>query len=294
MQKVDVTIVIPVRNEGSNIRRCLISLNRAAYVVVVDSGSSDTTLQESARCGAAVVAFSYAGGYPKKRQWFLDTWHFETQWVMFVDADERVTDELWDEIQSVCGSSGGCTAYTIRKDFCFLGQRFRFGGFSHRAVTLFRVGTCRFEELTNVECGLDMEVHERLIVHGVVGSLRSGLEHWDARGLHHYLRKHNDYSTWEAGARRALRGQRIGSVVKQFTGVQRWRRLLKWLAIRIPGEPLLWFVYHYLVRLAVLEGRRGLIASRIRASYISDVRDKMWEEAQLPLTLDLKKDGWSG
>jgi glycosyltransferase involved in cell wall biosynthesis len=274
---LDISVIIPVRNEEANLGRCLASMSDVTEVVVVDSDSTDRTLAICAEYNATVVQFRYQGGYPKKRQWVLDNWRFASSWVLLVDADERVTDELWDEIGTVINSEGRHCAYAITKCFCFLGRPLRYGGFSHKAVSLFRVGSCRFEELTIVDCGLDMEVHERLIVSGQQGTLRNGLEHWDFRGLHHYLRKHNDYSTWDAGARKAIRDETILSIRKRFSGLQFWRRLLKWCAIRVPFEPLLWFFYHYFVRLGFLDGRRGLIASRIRSCYIADIRDKMWE-----------------
>jgi glycosyltransferase involved in cell wall biosynthesis len=282
MKKVDVTVIVPVLNESRNIQRCLASLEPAECVLVVDSGSVDGTDQVASGYGAEVLRFEYSGGYPKKRQWVLDNWKFRTSWILLVDADERVTDELWKEIDAAVCSRSSFVAYTIRKDFCFLGRRLRWGGFSHSAVSLFLVGAAHFEELTEVECGLDMEVHERILVQGNVGALRFGVEHWDSRGLDHYLSKHNHYSTWDAGARSVILSSSLRDCVANFSGVQRLRRMLKWFAVRIPGEPFLWFGYHYLVCLGLLEGRRGLIASRIRASYIADVRDKVWEARNVP------------
>ena len=276
MKNIPVTVVIPTRNEEANIELCLRSAARAQYVLVVDSHSSDSTRAICREFGAEVTPFEYRGGYPKKRQWALDTWPFKTEWILLLDADERVGPELWDEIDKVILSDPAAAAYLIRKQFCFLGKRFRFGGFSHRAVALFRRGNVRFEDLSSVDCGVDMEVHERLVVNGIAAHLHSSLEHWDERGLHHYIKKHNEYSTWEASARQNLRRFGILSVGLNLTGLQRLRRVLKRIAISTPFEPLAWFLFHYFICLGVLEGRRGFVASRIRATYIADVRDKLW------------------
>ncbi len=126
-----------------------------------------------------------------------------------------------------------------------------------------------------------MEVHERMVVEGEIGVLRTPLIHEDFKGLEAYIDRHNRYSTWEAFVRSQwLASGRFGqeSVEAKLLGnVQERRRWLKQLAIRFPGEPWLWFCYHYFLRLGFLEGRAGLIASQIRRQYISNVRAKMYE-----------------
>ena len=141
-----VTVIIAARNEERNISRCLCSLARAQATYVIDSGSHDATPAMAANLGADVVQFHYRGGYPKKRQWALDTLYITTPWVMLLDADEVVPHELWEEITAGIGSTS-CNAFLVTKGFHFLGRRFRFGGFSHSAVILFRRGCARFEQL---------------------------------------------------------------------------------------------------------------------------------------------------
>ena len=292
---VPVTVVIAARNEAANLPKCLAALGPAAAVVVADSGSTDGTAAIARDAGADVVDFAYRGGYPKKRQWVLDGYRFDTPWVLLLDADEVVPPALWDEIAAAVRPDGdpaaaadpdapvgGPSAYLIRKGFHFLGRRFRFGGFSFEAVLLVRPGRARFERLTELPGdSLDMEVHERLIVDGPIGRLATPLIHEDFKGLDAYLDRHNRYSAWEAHLRHRLRTTgRYGedSVAAKLTGnPQERRRWLKRIAVRTPGEPHLWFLYHYLLRLGFLEGRPGLIASRIRADYIRQVRAKMYE-----------------
>src|SRR5262249_10135548 len=156
----------------------------------------------------------------------------------------------------------------------------RFGGFSFAAVLLFRRGRARFERLLEDDPdGLDMEVHERLIVDGTLGRLRTPLIHEDFKSLEAYLARHNRYSTWEARLRRRfLDGGPYGQESigpRLFGNAQERRRFLKYLAVRAPFEPLLWFVYHYVLRLGFLEGRPGLLACRFRSEYIAQVRAKI-------------------
>jgi glycosyltransferase involved in cell wall biosynthesis len=280
--RLPVTVLIAAKNEEANIACCLSALAPAERVVVVDSLSDDETAQIVRDAGAEIVQFRYRGGYPKKRQWALDHLDIDTPWVFLLDADEVVPPSLWEEIARTLNSQGGADAYLVTKGFHFLGRRFRFGGFSHSAVLLFRTGRARFENiLHDPPVAQDMEVHERLHVDGKIGRLKTPLIHQDFKGLEAFLARHNLYSTWEARVRhRYLQTGRWGEGAVQarlFGNLQEVRRFLKCLTIRVPFEPQLWFFYHYFLRLGFLEGRAGLIASRIRAHYIAQVRAKLCE-----------------
>ena len=280
-EMLPVSVVIPTKNEAANLERSVGgSVAHATRVFVVDSQSTDGTPDLARRLGAEVWQFDYGGGYPKKRQWALEQIPFETPWVLLLDADEEVPAALWEEI-AVAVRDERVAAYFARKEFHFLGRRLRFGGFSHSAILLLRHGRARFERPAfDDTSGLDMEVHERLLVSGPTRHLRAPLLHYDQKGLSAYVDRHNRYATWDAAARRALleRLTAGGEVVgRLFGNLQERRRFLKRLAIRMPFEPTLWFLYHYVVRLAFLEGRRGLIASQIRAGYIALSRAKLFE-----------------
>jgi glycosyltransferase involved in cell wall biosynthesis len=282
MTSLPITVLIVAKNEAANIDCCLDSLCAVERVVLLDSNSQDCTVEAATRRGAEIIQFRYAGGYPKKRQWALDNLPIDTPWVLLLDADESLTPELIEEITAAVNSPRPCDAYLIHKGFHFLGRKFRFGGFSHAAVLLFKKGKARFECLLDDDRhALDMEVHERLIVDGSIGALRNPLIHRDYKGLEAYIDRHNKYSTWEARVRaRYIKSEHDpGATVrpKLFGNVQERRRFLKQIAIRLPGEPYLWFLYHYVLRLGFLEGRPGLIASRLRCQYISQVRAKMYE-----------------
>jgi glycosyltransferase involved in cell wall biosynthesis len=282
MSPLPVTVLIAAKNEALNLQRCLASFAWAERVVVIDSQSHDETAEIAARMGAEVVQFYYPGGYPKKRQWALDHVSVDTPWILFADADESIPPQLSAEIAGIVNSLDARDAYFIRKGFHFLGRKFRFGGFSHSAILLFKTGKVRFEHLIDDPAeGLDMEVHERLIVDGKIGSLQTPLIHQDEKGLEAYIDRHNKYSTWEARVRlQLLDGQAAATHsirASAFGNLQERRRFLKGIAIRTPGEPILWFLYHYIFRLGVLEGGPGFIASRLRAQYISQARAKVYE-----------------
>ena len=90
--KLPVTAAVPVKNEESNLTKCLERLGRFAEIVVIDSGSTDRTREIAESFGARVVGFSWDGKYPKKRNWFLLNAPPQQPWVLFLDADEFVDD----------------------------------------------------------------------------------------------------------------------------------------------------------------------------------------------------------
>lgn len=275
-----ITVLLAARNEEANLPKCLASLRPVCRVVVLDSGSTDRTVEIAKQAGAEVVSFIYAGGYPKKRQWALDNLTIQTPWVLLIDADEEIPPALWTEIAAAIGGKDPAAGYVIMKDFHFLGRRFRFGGFSHAAVLLVRVGHARFERLIEETAGdLDMEVHERVIVDGPVGVMKTPLIHRDFKGLDAYRDRHNRYADWEALVRwKFLDTGHYGEDSirpRLFGNVQERRRFLKRIAMRVPFEPFWWFLYHYLFRLGCLEGRAGWVACRIRMDYIRNVRRKI-------------------
>ena len=321
--KLPLTVLLAVKNEAANLPKCLEALRPVERVLVVDSGSTDETVSIAQNAGAEVVTFYYQGGYPKKRQWALNTQNIRTPWVLLLDADEVVPDALWEEIvpivldpanapsQPLQSSAPDTTttttftgdlpekcrtstktqtqqpvAYFITKGFHFLGRRFRFGGFSFGALLLIRPDRCRFEQLLDDEpaSAPDMEIHERIVVDGQTGRLRTPLIHDDWKGLEAYLRRHNAYSTWEARVRaHYFKTGRWGNSVESsirsrlFGNAQERRRFLKALLIQLPIEPWLWFAYHYFWKGGFLEGRRGWIAARIRSQYVADARAKLFE-----------------
>jgi glycosyltransferase involved in cell wall biosynthesis len=289
IKKQSITVLIAAKNEEANIARCISALSPAERVLLIDSHSSDRTAQISREMGAEIYQFEYGGGYPKKRQWALDHIPIDTEWIFLVDADEVIPVELWEEIACTVSRKDAADAYLIAKRFHFLRRRFRFGGFSHAAVLLFRKGSVSFERLhIDPANSQDMEIHERLLVKGSIRALRTSLIHEDAKGLEAYIARHNHYSTWEARQRyQYLATQTWGetSVKPRFFGnTQERRRWLKALMLHLPCEPLIWFAYHFLFRLGFLEGRAGLIASQLRARHFSQVRAKLFE-------LQLRKPG---
>src|SRR5580698_5343846 len=99
-RSVPVSVIVPVKNEANNLRRCLPALAWADEIFVVDSRSSDETADVAEALGATVVQFHFNGTYPKKKNWALENLPFRNEWIMIVDADEVVLPALAAEVAS--------------------------------------------------------------------------------------------------------------------------------------------------------------------------------------------------
>lgn len=280
--KLPITVLIAAKNEELNISKCLESLQPAEKVYVLDSCSQDLTAKISSSYGAEVIKFKYKGGYPKKRQWAMDNINIKTRWVLLLDADEVIPEQLWIEIKNTISNKEVADAYLIEKGFHFLGKKFKYGGFSFYAVLLFKNRKAKFEKLVEDDTeGFDMEVHERIIVDGHIKKLKTPLIHEDFKNLESYISRHNIYSTWKAKVRYKLHvsGNYGKDTVKPrlLGNSQERHRWMDRISSLFPFEQWIVFFYHFFFRLGFLEGRRGLIACQIRSSYISQVRAKVYE-----------------
>src|SRR5438105_7560777 len=131
-----LSVIIAVRNEAHNLPRCLQALRDVGEIYVIDSQSEDETVEIARSYGAKVVQFHYRGGWPKKRQWALDTLPLAYDWVLLIDADEVLTPELAEEIKHEIQNSR-LHGYYIALRMHFLGRALRHSGASFYKLSLF-------------------------------------------------------------------------------------------------------------------------------------------------------------
>jgi glycosyltransferase involved in cell wall biosynthesis len=273
-----VSAIVPVRSEARNLTRCLQSLAGLGEVYVIDSQSTDDTVAIAQSHGAKVVQFHYAGGWPKKRQWAMDTLPLENDWILLLDADEVLTPELTDEIRRAL-LNPEVNGYFIRLQMYFLGRILRHCGASFWKLSLFRKGRGRFEcRLKDQDPSMaDIEIHEHVLVDGPTAHLRNALIHHNVDSLSRYILKHNEYSNWEA--RVLLQPERDSEQVSaDLIGTQAQRR--RWFKrnlYRLPGSPALLFLYRYIFRLGFLDGVPGLIYCSFQAVQMFHSKAKIYE-----------------
>ena len=275
--RVPLSVLVPTRNEARNLPRCLAALEGwADEIVVVDSGSTDGTLDIAEAFGAATLRFEYRGGWPKKRQWALDTFPFRNDWILLLDADEILMDDVKREIGDAVRADDH-DGYWLRFQLHFLGRPLRHGGFDLWKLFLFRRGRGRYERrLSDQDASMgDVEVHEHVVVDGRVGRLRSPIRHENWNSLYRYIEKHNEYSQWEA--RVYLEGGTGEVTPTLFGGQAQRRRWLKDRLVRVPGFPLLTFLYHYVLKAGFLDGRPGLIYCALKGVQRFHAKAKLYE-----------------
>ena len=284
-EKIPVSVLIPAKNEESNLPACLESVARADEVFVVDSQSSDRSIEISTNYGANVVQFYFNGRWPKKKNWSLDNLPFRNEWVLIVDCDERITPELWDEIATVIQDPNYNGYYLNRRVF-FLGQWIRYGGkYPDWNLRLFKHKSGRYENLNTEDIPNtgDNEVHEHVILDGKVGYLKNDMLHIDFRDIYHWLERHNRYSNWEARVYyNILTGNdESGTIGANLFGdaVQR-KRFLKKIWVKLPFKPLLRFILFYVIRLGFLDGKAGYIYGRLLSQYEYQIGVKLYELRQ--------------
>ena len=277
-QALPVSVIIPVRNEARNLPRCLEALTAVGEVYVVDSESTDDTISVAHSYGAKVVQFHYSGGWPKKRQWAMDTLPLAYDWVLLLDADEVLMPELAEEIRQAI-QDPKVAGYRISLQMYFLGKVLRHCGASFWKLSLFRKGRGRFEcRLKEQDASMaDMEIHEHVIVDGPTANLRHPLLHCNVDSLARYIQKHDEYSNWEARVLMEREGE-SEQIPASISGSQaQRRRWLKKKLYRLPGSPVLLFLYRYFVRFGFLDGIPGLIYCTFQAVQMFHTKAKIYE-----------------
>jgi glycosyltransferase involved in cell wall biosynthesis len=276
-EKLPVTVIVPVRNEAKNLPRCLQALRSVGEVYVIDSQSTDDTVEIARSNGATVVQFHYQGGWPKKRQWAMNTLPIAYDWILLLDADEVLTPEVAEEIRLAI-QNPVVNGYSILLHIVFLGRVLRHGDVGLWKMSLFRRGKGRYEcRLKDQDASMaDMEVHEHVVVEGPTARLRTPLIHHNVESLSRYIQKHGEYSNWES--RVLLQGGDDKELPPSLLGTQaQRRRWMKRKLFAVPGSPVLLFLYRYVLRLGFLDGAPGLIYCGFQAVQMFHTKAKIYE-----------------
>lgn len=281
--RAPLSVLVPVKNEAANLRDCLASVSFAHEIVVVDSGSTDDTQGIAVAAGARVIQFAWNGKLPRKKNWALENVPWQHEWVLIIDADERITPELEHEIrQAICG--GDADGFYLNRRFWFLdGWINHCGYFPSWNLRLFRHRLGRYEQIAigNDIASGDNEVHEHVLLNGPVEYLSTPMEHYAFPDIATFVEKHDRYSSWEAAARTKLHSEDEKSLRSTpfGSGLER-KRWLRNLATGAPFRPSLRFLYHYVWRQGFRDGYRGWVLCRLLASYERMIVSKQREFKQ--------------
>jgi len=250
---IPVTAIVLTLNEAENIRACLAGLARVADIVILDSGSNDGTVEvaRSERPGVRVLEHPFRD-FGEQRNYAIDHCGPGVEWILFVDADEYCTDAFVDEVARFIADPGDKVgAYVSGKNY-FLGRWLKYSTlYPSYQLRLLKRGHVRFRK----------EGHGQLeLSDGPLHYLMEGWRHEPfQRGVHHYMERHNWYTTEEAKLQRRAGREPVQFASLLSRNVVARRRALKHLAARLPGRPLIHFLYLYLVRGGFRDGYPGLI-----------------------------------
>jgi glycosyltransferase involved in cell wall biosynthesis len=240
-----VAVVLIVRNEAARLRDCLASIRWADEIVILDTGSTDETVAIAREFTGKVHSAAFSGFGPLKNQ-ALDL--ATCDWILSVDADERVTPELQQEIMVALRADPGHAGYLVPRLSYLCGRPMRHGGWWPDYVArLVRRGQGRFT---------DVPVHEELVIRGSTGRLAAPLLHDAYDNLEQVLEKLNRYSTL-AAEKMHRAGRRAGVMTALVHGA--WS-----------------FFRTYVLQLGLLDGRRGLILAVLNAEHSYYRYAKLW------------------
>ena len=276
---VDVTVIILTFNEEIHIARAINNVKGwCKEIFILDSGSTDRTVEIAKSLGAKVFYRKF-DNYANQRNYAIKELPIETEWVLFLDADEYLTEELKREIEEVLPRTDKDGFY-IKRRFYFMGRWIRYGGYYPTwLLRLFR------KEKGFVK----REVNEHVEVKGKVGFLKNDLIDENLKGVGIWIEKHNRYATFEAlellkYEKRKKQGKKDEFAKLWGTQAQRkrWLREYIWNPLMPPLiRPFLYFFYRYCLKLGFLDGKEGFIFHFLHALWFPFLIDVKYLELKL-------------
>jgi glycosyltransferase involved in cell wall biosynthesis len=261
-----ISILVLTLNEEQNLPACLETVAWSDDIHVLDSYSSDKTIEIAEKAGVKVW-FRKFDSFSQHQNWALENIPFKHPWVFYFDADERVTPELAASMRAVVQSPGDNVAFRVQRRDFFLKTWLKHVQLTAYYDRLFRPERMRYERLGHCVSKPD----------GNVGTVAGFLDHYPfSKGIAEWIGKHNFYSTQEAQqivANRSAQNDAKRSVFAllgdAFSSKNRHqqRRLLKEIYYRLPGRPMVKFLYMYIAKLGFLDGRAGFTYSMLLAFY---------------------------
>lgn len=248
-----LSVLLPTYNEQDMLLDCLESVKWADEILVCDSYSTDSTLEIVRQYGARIIQHEYINS-AKQKNWAIP--HCANEWVLQLDADERLEPALQDEIKVVLQNPpNGVDGYRMNFKHHLLGKWVRHTGlYPEYHLRLFRRDVGRFQ---------DKEVDAHVIVPGRVVTFNGHMLHFGTENISQRLRTVDRYSRYEADER------------------EKRGRPYSFFAITL--RPLATFLYYYFYKLGFLDGVRGLIVAAYKTDFVFWTYAKLWEKEEIKL-----------
>ena len=232
-----ITAIIPTLNEEHNIVDAIKSINFADEIMVVDSFSSDKTIELASPLADTILQREYENSASQKNWAIPQAKH---KWILLLDADEKITTELQNEVQHILKNGSDKSGFWIKRQNYFMGERVYFSGWQRdKVIRLFKRDECKYE---------DKHVHAEIISSGEIGILKSKLIHNTFKSKDAYLQKLEQYAQWQAKDY----DKKIGRITLFHTLI----------------KPIFRFIKHYILQLGILDGYVGFIISSCQAKTV--------------------------
>jgi glycosyltransferase involved in cell wall biosynthesis len=270
-----LSVYILTYNEELDIAACIESAMLSDDIIVVDSCSSDRTVERAKNYPVRVVQHAFES-HGKQRTWMLESIAPKYEWVYILEADERMTPELFAECLQAMNNPD-YIGYYVAERVMFMDRWIRYSTqYPRYQLRLFRHGKVWFDDYGHTE---------REVCDGATSFLKETYPHYTcSKGLNRWIEKHNRYSTDEAQETLyQLEHGKVnwGSLFFGKSEVEK-RRALKDLSLRLPARPLLRFFYMYFILGGCLDGRAGTAWCTLQAFYEYLILLKVWEMKHMP------------
>lgn len=244
--------IITTFNEEDNIEAVIDTMSWLDEIIVVDSFSTDNTLMLAEKKGVNIVQRKYDSPSAQKN-WAIPQAKYP--WVFLLDADERCTEKLKSEIQNLIANDTPCDAYWIKRKNRFMGKEIKFSGWQDdKVIRFFKRDTCKYD---------DKWVHEEIETSGKIGQLNSYILHNTYKDREHYEQKMERYANYA-----------VHDLKKKVNSVNFFHLYIK---------PAARFFKHYILQLGILDGKVGLIISKMSAKSVQmkyqKLKDHLNQEA---------------
>ena len=266
-----ITAITLTYNEEKNIMDCLASMKAIAErMIVLDGFSTDKTVEIARRMGAEIIQKDC--DYYNRFQYALDTIRFDTDWILFLDADERLTVEAATELKTLCDQyahldvNGIVVNYRVN----FMGRELRYGASVLKKVRVFKPGKAYMEDIK-------LDQHIRLNS-GKLAYMKTFFLHYDYKGLSAWSHKHVKYAGWAAEdyLRKICKIENVETEGLEINA--KLKRILKYrVYYKLPSGFRAWcyYVYRYYLRLGFLDGKEGKIYAFLHAYWYRFLVDAM-------------------
>ena len=239
-----ITAIIPTLNEEIHIEAAIASVSFANEIIVIDSFSSDNTVELAKKHKVKILQREFDDFSSQKNFAISKASH---DWIYVLDADERVTPEVREEILSAVKSPNGNVGFFVRRSFYFMGKNLRFGGCQRdKVVRLFLKDSCQYKG----------SVHETIVAKGPLGFFKNKIDHFSYKSYNHYISKMNLYAELKA---------------RDFK-----KAGLKPNGYHFVIKPIARFFIHYFIRFGFLDFYPGFVWARVQAYGVFARYAKLW------------------